>query len=108
MGYYAPAGRTGKSFGCHDKGVPKVYDVVTTEGRIVDGSNWRWGPNDAPKDDPYRPPPSAADDGPSGLVILVVAALLVTSSLFLVHRIGDMVQIQTCALQGRTNCAPIK
>jgi hypothetical protein len=36
-----------------------------------------------------------------------VAALLVGGGLVLVHQLAEMVQIQTCAVQGRTNCAPI-
>jgi len=73
----------------------------------MDGSNWRWGPDDAPKDDPFWPPPPRAGDESSFLVILAVAALLVGGSLVLAHKLSDMVKIQSCAIQGRTNCAPI-
>jgi hypothetical protein len=73
----------------------------------MDGSNWRWGPEDAPDGEPFWPPPPAEGDGPSGIVILLVAALLVGGGYILVHRLGDMLQIQNCVIQGRTNCAPI-
>ena len=74
----------------------------------MDGSNWRRGPDDMPDEEPFWPPPSSTGDGgPSGLVILLVAALLVGGSYVLAHQLGDMTRIQNCALQGRTNCAPI-
>lgn len=74
----------------------------------MDGSNWRWGPDDAPDGEPFWPPPPAAGHGPSGLVILLVAALLIGSGYFLAHKLGDMVRLQNCIIQGRTNCAPIE
>lgn len=73
----------------------------------MDGSNWRWGPEDAPEGEPFWPPPPAEREGPSGLVILLVTALLVGGGYLLVHKLADMLQIQNCVIQGRTNCAPI-
>ncbi|PKU23978.1 hypothetical protein [Telmatospirillum siberiense] len=73
----------------------------------MDGSNWRWGPDDAPEGEPVQPPPPAAGEGPSGFVILLVVAFLLGASCFLAHRLGDMIWIQNCAIQGRTNCVLI-
>lgn len=73
----------------------------------MDGSNWRWEPEDAPKGEPLRKFPPVDDEGPSGLVILLVATLLIGASIFLAHRLADMVWIQNCAIQGRTNCVQI-
>lgn len=73
----------------------------------MDGSNWRWGPDDAPEGEPIRPPKPAAGEGPSGLVLILVVALLVGASCFLARRLGDMIWLQNCAIQGRTNCVQI-
>ncbi len=73
----------------------------------MDGSNWRWGSEERPDGEPFWPPPPAEGEGPSGLIILLVAALLVGGSYVLVHKVGDMLRIQNCVIQGRTNCAPI-
>jgi len=39
---------------------------------------------------------------------LIVIVLLVIVGLFLIHVLRDMSKIQDCAMQGRTNCAPIR
>ncbi len=74
----------------------------------MDGSNWRWGPDDTPDGDPFMPPPPPAGEGPTVFVIFVVSALLIGGGYILAHKLGDMVRIQNCVIQGRTNCAPIE
>jgi hypothetical protein len=39
-----------------------------------------------------------------GLVLIIV---LVVAGLVLVHELRKMSQIQDCAMQGRSNCAPL-
>jgi hypothetical protein len=39
---------------------------------------------------------------------LVVIVFLVIVGLFLIHVLRDMSKVQDCAMQGRTNCAPIQ
>jgi hypothetical protein len=39
---------------------------------------------------------------------LVVIVFLVIVGLFLIHVLRDMSEVQDCAMQGRTNCAPIQ
>ena len=38
---------------------------------------------------------------------LLVVALLVAGGLFLVYRLRAMSDLQDCAMQGRSNCAPL-
>jgi hypothetical protein len=49
-------------------------------------------------------PPDPRRTAMIGLVIIVV---LVIGGLFLTHVLRDMSNLQDCAMQGRTNCAPI-
>jgi hypothetical protein len=39
---------------------------------------------------------------------LIVIVFLVIVGLFLIHVLRDMSEVQDCAMQGRTNCAPIQ
>jgi hypothetical protein len=38
---------------------------------------------------------------------LLVIAVLVAAGLFLVYKLRAMSELQDCAMQGRSNCAPI-
>ncbi len=57
--------------------------------------------------DPQRnePPP---DPRRTTLIALVFVLALVVGGLFLTHELRKMSQIQDCAMQGRSNCAPIE
>jgi hypothetical protein len=55
-----------------------------------------------PQDDD-RPP----DPRHTTLIALVFVLLLVAGGLFLAHELRKMSQIQDCAMQGRSNCAPV-
>jgi hypothetical protein len=58
---------------------------------------------DAPRDPqlPERDPRRAA------LIGLIVAIVLVLLGLILVRVLGNAGRMEDCAMQGRTNCAPI-
>jgi hypothetical protein len=58
---------------------------------------------DAPRD----PPPPERDPRRGGLLGLIVAALLVLLGLIVVRVLGNAGRLQDCAMQGRTNCAPL-
>lgn len=73
----------------------------------MDGSNWRWDGNGSPGGQPEPPAPQPGESGPSPVIILLVAALLVGTGYVLIQQLGEISYIQNCALQGRTNCAPI-
>ena len=51
-----------------------------------------------------RPP----DPRRTAAIGLIVIVLLVIVGLFLIHVLRDMSKVQDCAMQGRTNCAPIR
>jgi hypothetical protein len=51
-----------------------------------------------------EPPP---DPRRTTLIALVFVGVLVIGGLFLTHELRKMSQIQDCAMQGRSNCAPI-
>ena len=51
--------------------------------------------------------PQAADSRRPAMIGLVLVLLLIVGGLFLVHVLRAMSQAQDCALEGRTNCAPI-
>ncbi|MDR3438433.1 hypothetical protein [Telmatospirillum sp.] len=73
----------------------------------MDGSNWRWDHDDRPDRDPFWPPPPPASEMPTAAIILLVAALLLASGYTLIQNLGEMVRIQNCTIQGRTNCVSI-
>jgi hypothetical protein len=73
----------------------------------MDGSNWRWDRDDRPGKSPTSPVPPERTDPFSFGMLLLVAAILVASGYVLTQKLADMERIQDCALQGRTNCAPI-
>jgi hypothetical protein len=54
---------------------------------------------------PGDPPP---DPRRGALIGLIVVAVLIAAGLFLTHVLRDMGRAQDCAMQGRTNCAPIE
>ena len=56
--------------------------------------------------DPQRNEPPS-DPRRTTLIALGFVAVLVIGGLFLAHELRKMSQIQDCALQGRSNCAPI-
>ncbi len=51
--------------------------------------------------------PPAPDSRRPAMVGLIVVLLLIVGGLFLVHVLRSMSQIQDCAMEGRTNCAPV-
>jgi len=53
-------------------------------------------------EDPRPPDPRRA-----AVVGLIIIVLLVAAGLFLAHVLRDVSQLQDCAMQGRTNCAPV-
>jgi len=59
---------------------------------------------DAPRD----PPPPEPDPRRRALLGLIVAVLLVLLGLILVRVLGNAGRLQDCAMQGRTNCAPVE
>jgi hypothetical protein len=58
-------------------------------------------------DAPRGPPPPERDPRRGALVGLIVAALLVLLGLIIVRVLGNAGRLQDCAMQGRTNCAPV-
>ncbi|HKD52664.1 MAG TPA: hypothetical protein VKB72_00465 [Steroidobacteraceae bacterium] len=55
----------------------------------------------------HTPPPPERDPRHGALLGLIVALLLVLVGLILVRLLGNAGRLQDCAMQGRTNCAPI-
>jgi len=58
-----------------------------------------------PDKEPEDPPPP--DPNHATVIGFAVVALLVILGLYLTHELRDMSKIQDCAMQGRSNCAPI-
>jgi hypothetical protein len=58
-------------------------------------------------DVPVPPPPEGRDPRRGALLGLLVALLLVVLGLILVRVLGNAGRLEDCALQGRTNCAPV-
>jgi uncharacterized membrane protein len=63
----------------------------------------RFAPTQRNSGGPRPPDPRRA--AAMGLIVIV---LLVIVGLFLIHVLRDMSKVQDCAMQGRTNCAPIR
>ena len=63
----------------------------------------RFAPSQGNPGGPRRPDPRR-----SAAIGLIVIVLLVIVGLFLIHVLRDMSRVQDCAMQGRTNCAPIR
>jgi hypothetical protein len=57
-----------------------------------------------PQGAPTAPPPDTRRPAMIGLLLVL---LLIAGGLFLSHVLRGMAQVQDCALEGRTNCAPI-
>jgi hypothetical protein len=53
------------------------------------------------------PPPGGRDPRRGALLGLLVALLLIVLGLILVRVLGKAGRLEDCALQGRSNCAPI-
>ena len=60
--------------------------------------------SEQPSQDPHAP--QEPDSRRPAMVGLIVVLLLIVGGLFLVHVLRSMGQIQDCALEGRSNCAP--
>jgi hypothetical protein len=63
----------------------------------------RFAPSQGNPGGPRRPDPRR-----SAAIGLIVIVFLVIAGLFLIHVLRDMSRVQDCAMQGRTNCAPIR
>jgi hypothetical protein len=57
--------------------------------------------------DAQRTPPPGHDPRRRALLGLIVAVLLVLLGLILVRVLRQSGRLEDCAMQGRTNCAPI-
>ena len=60
-----------------------------------------------PMSEPKPQQPQTPDSRRPATIGLVLVLLLIVGGLFLVHVLRAMSQAQDCALEGRTNCAPI-